>query len=36
MFNISRRYGISIDKLKQLNKLGGNDIKLGMELIISE
>ncbi len=36
MFNISRRYGISVDKLKQLNKLEGNDIKLGMELIVSE
>lgn len=36
MFNISRRYGITVDKLKQLNKLAGNDIKLGMELIVSE
>lgn len=36
MFNISRRYGLSVDKLKQLNKLTGNDIKLGMELIVSE
>lgn len=36
MFNISRRYGISVEKLKQLNKLGGNDIKLGMELLVSE
>jgi len=36
MFNISRRYGISVDKLKTLNKLAGNDIKLGMELIVSE
>jgi len=36
MFNISRRYGISVDKLKQLNKLEANDIKLGMELIVSE
>jgi len=36
MFNISRRYGISVDKLRTLNSLTANDIKLGMELIVSE
>lgn len=36
MFNISRRYGLTVDQLRKLNKLEGNDIKLGMELIVSE
>lgn len=36
MFNIAKRYGISVDKLKSLNNLADNNIKLGMELIVSE
>lgn len=34
LFNISRRYGMTVDDLKQLNGLGDNSIKLGQTLKI--
>lgn len=34
LYSISRRYNISIDKLKQLNKLEDNMISIGQELFI--
>lgn len=34
LFNISRRYGMTVDDLKQLNSLGDNSIKLGQTLKI--
>jgi LysM repeat protein len=36
LFNISRRYGITVAELKELNKMQTNDISLGMELIVSK
>lgn len=36
LFNISRRYGLTVAELRELNGLEGADIKLGMELIVSK
>lgn len=36
LFNISRRYGLTVAELKELNKMQGNDISLGMELVVSK
>jgi LysM repeat protein len=36
LFNISRRYGLTVAELRELNKLEGTDIQLGMELIVSK
>lgn len=36
LFNISRRYGLTVAELRDLNGLEGADIKLGMELIVSK
>ncbi len=36
LFNISRRYGITVAELRELNGLEGADIQLGMELIVSK
>jgi LysM repeat protein len=35
MFSISRQYGISVQQLKDWNKLEGNDISIGQQLIVS-
>jgi LysM repeat protein len=32
LWNISRRYGVSVDQVKQLNNLTSNDIKIGQQL----
>lgn len=32
LYNISRRYGLTVDALKQLNNMVGNDIKIGQQL----
>ncbi|MCU0347984.1 MAG: LysM peptidoglycan-binding domain-containing protein [Saprospiraceae bacterium] len=32
LFNISRRYGITVDELKRLNNLADNNIKIGQKL----
>jgi len=34
LFNISQRFGITVDELKALNKLGDNNIKLGQKLVV--
>lgn len=36
LFNISRRYGLTVAELRALNNLEGVDIQLGMELIVSK
>jgi LysM repeat protein len=35
MFSISRQYGISVQQLKDWNKLEGNDISIGQQLSVS-
>ena len=35
MYSISRQYGISVQQLKEWNKLEGNDISIGQQLVIS-
>jgi LysM repeat protein len=35
MFSISRQYGITVQQLKEWNKLEGNDISIGQELVVS-
>jgi LysM repeat protein len=32
LYNISRRYGITVDMLKQLNNMTDNNIKIGQQL----
>src|SRR5690606_23453387 len=36
LFSISKKYGISVDSLKQWNKLLGNDLSVGQALIVKE
>ncbi|GAA0879941.1 hypothetical protein GCM10009119_29110 [Algoriphagus jejuensis] len=36
LFSISRKYGISVDSLKQWNKLMGNDLSVGQALIVKD
>ncbi|TDB65805.1 LysM peptidoglycan-binding domain-containing protein [Arundinibacter roseus] len=35
LWTISQRYGLTIDKIKQANKIQGNSIKAGMKLLIT-
>lgn len=35
LWTISQRYGLTIDKIKQANKMKGNDLKAGMKLLIT-
>ncbi|MBT8268916.1 MAG: LysM peptidoglycan-binding domain-containing protein [Flavobacteriaceae bacterium] len=35
LYSISKRYGVSVEQIKSLNKLSGNDIDIGQVLIIS-
>jgi membrane-bound lytic murein transglycosylase D len=35
LWTISQRYGLTIDKIKQANKMKSNDIKAGMKLLIT-
>ncbi|WP_276365700.1 LysM peptidoglycan-binding domain-containing protein [Chryseolinea sp. H1M3-3] len=35
MFSISRQYGVSVQQLKDWNKLEGNELSIGQELIVS-
>ena len=35
MFSISRQYGITVQQLKDWNKLEGNDISIGQQLVVS-
>ncbi len=36
LFSISKKYGISVDSLKQWNKLIGNDLSVGQALIVKD
>ncbi len=36
LFNISKRYDLSVEQLKQLNNLSNNTIKIGQQLIINQ
>ncbi len=36
LFSISKKYGISVDSLKQWNKLLGNDLSVGQALIVKD
>jgi LysM repeat protein len=35
MFSISRLYGVSVDQLKEWNKLSGNELSIGQELVVA-
>jgi LysM repeat protein len=34
LFSIAKKYSITVDQLKEWNKLTGNDLKIGQELVI--
>ena len=36
LFSISKKYGVTVDSLKQWNKLLGNDLSVGQSLIVKE
>jgi flagellum-specific peptidoglycan hydrolase FlgJ len=36
LYNISKRYGLTIDELKTLNRIGDNNIKVGQQLVIAK
>lgn len=36
LFSISKKYGVAVSDLKTWNRLSGNDIKIGQQLIISK
>lgn len=36
LFSISKKYGVSVDSLKQWNKLQGNDLSVGQTLVLKE
>jgi len=36
LYSISKKYGVAVSDLKTLNRLSGNDIKIGQQLIISK
>ncbi len=36
LFSISKKYGVSVDSLKQWNKLLGNDLSVGQALIVKD
>lgn len=36
LFSISKKYGITVDSLKQWNKLLGNDLSVGQALVVKE
>ena len=36
MFSISRQYGITVQQLKEWNKLEGNEISIGQELVVAQ
>ena len=35
LWAISRKYGLSVDKIKKVNNIKGNDLKTGMKILIS-
>jgi membrane-bound lytic murein transglycosylase D len=36
LFNIAKRFGVSVDLIRQWNKLSGVDIRLGQQLMIKK
>ncbi|MEO8884679.1 MAG: LysM peptidoglycan-binding domain-containing protein [Mucilaginibacter sp.] len=36
LYNISKRFGLTIDELKALNNMADNTIKLGQQIIIAK
>jgi len=36
LYNISKRFGLTVDELKALNRMADNNIKLGQQLIIAK
>ncbi|MBW4890400.1 glucosaminidase domain-containing protein [Mucilaginibacter sp. HMF5004] len=36
LYNISKRFGLTVDELKALNRMGDNNIKLGQQLVIAK
>lgn len=36
LFSISKKYGVSVDSLKQWNKLQGNDLSVGQAIVVKE
>jgi LysM repeat protein len=36
LFAISKKYGVSVEKLKEWNNLKGNNLTVGQQLIISK
>ncbi|TDQ19310.1 LysM domain-containing protein [Algoriphagus boseongensis] len=36
LFSISKKYGVTVDSLKQWNKLMGNDLSVGQTLVVKE
>jgi hypothetical protein len=35
LYNISKRFGIAVDSLKALNKIGDNNIKIGQKIVVT-
>ncbi|WP_295650078.1 glucosaminidase domain-containing protein [uncultured Mucilaginibacter sp.] len=36
LYNISKRFGLTVDELKTLNRMGDNNIKIGQQLVIAK
>ncbi len=36
LYNISRRFGLSVDELRELNHITGNEVKLGQKLVVGQ
>jgi flagellum-specific peptidoglycan hydrolase FlgJ len=36
LYNISKRFGLTVDELKELNRMGDNNIKLGQQLVVAK
>ncbi len=34
LYNISKRFGITVDELKALNRMGDNGIRIGQKLVV--
>jgi len=36
LYNISKRFGLTVDELKALNSMADNNIKIGQQLVVSK
>ena len=36
LYNISKRFGITVDELKALNRMGDNGLKIGQKLVVAK